>query len=115
MQTFSTILLVCELILFTLLVANLGNLIINLLIDQDANSQFIGIDPLIYWIDPTLYLNQNNITRLNKIQINMKQETQEQLFSLLYSLEELFEYDKTEYGQELGELINKLQQELLNK
>lgn len=45
----------------------------------------------------------------------MKQETQEQLFSLLYSLEELFEYDKTEYGTELGELINKLQNELLNK
>ena len=45
----------------------------------------------------------------------MKPETQEELFSLLYSLEDLFEYDETEYGRELGEIINKLQEELLNK
>ena len=37
MQTFSDILLAVELVLFTLLMANLGNLIINLLIDNNAN------------------------------------------------------------------------------
>ena len=37
MQTFSNILLAVELVLFTLLMANLGNLIINLLIDKNAN------------------------------------------------------------------------------
>ena len=45
----------------------------------------------------------------------MKQETQEELFNLLYSLEEFFEFDETEFGQEVGEMINKLQDELLNK
>jgi hypothetical protein len=45
----------------------------------------------------------------------MKQETQNELFNLLYQLEDLFEYDKTEYGKEIGELLNKLQNELLNK
>jgi hypothetical protein len=43
----------------------------------------------------------------------MKKLTQEELFNLLYSLEELFEYDKTEYGKEIGKLLNKLQKELL--
>ena len=38
MQTLSNILLVAELVLFTLLVANIGNLLINLLIDNDANN-----------------------------------------------------------------------------
>ena len=38
MQTFSNILLLAELVLFTLLIANLGNLLINLLIDNDANN-----------------------------------------------------------------------------
>jgi hypothetical protein len=37
MQTFSNILLAVELVLFTLLMANLGNLIIHLLIDNHAN------------------------------------------------------------------------------
>ena len=37
MQTLSNILLVAELVLFTLLIANLGNLLINLLIDNNAN------------------------------------------------------------------------------
>ena len=37
MQTLSNILLVAELVLFTLLVANIGNLLINLLIDNNAN------------------------------------------------------------------------------
>lgn len=45
----------------------------------------------------------------------MKQETQEQLFNLLYTLEEIFDYDKEEIGKEIGEMINKLQNELLNK
>lgn len=45
----------------------------------------------------------------------MHPETQEQLFSLLYSLEELFEYDKTEYGKEIGDIITDLQEQLLNK
>jgi hypothetical protein len=45
----------------------------------------------------------------------MKQETQNELFNLLYQLEDLFEYDKTEYGKEIGELVSKLQNELLNK
>jgi hypothetical protein len=37
MQTFSNILLVAEIVLFSLLMANLGNLLINLLIDNNAN------------------------------------------------------------------------------
>ena len=37
MQTFSNVLLLAEIVLFTLLIANLGNLIINLLIDNNAN------------------------------------------------------------------------------
>jgi hypothetical protein len=45
----------------------------------------------------------------------MKQETQNELFNLLYQLEDFLEYDKTEYGKEIGGLINKLQNELLNK
>ena len=43
----------------------------------------------------------------------MKKETQEELFNLLYSLEEFFDYDETEFGKEIGELVNKLQTELL--
>ena len=38
MQTISTILLVSQLVLFTLFMANVGNLIIHLLIDKDANN-----------------------------------------------------------------------------
>lgn len=38
MQTLSNILLVAELVLFSLLVANIGNLLINLLIDKNANN-----------------------------------------------------------------------------
>jgi hypothetical protein len=37
MQTFSNILLVAEIVLFSLLMANLGNLLINILIDNNAN------------------------------------------------------------------------------
>ena len=45
----------------------------------------------------------------------MKQQTQSELFNLLYRLEELFDYDKEELGKEIGLLINKLQEELLTK
>jgi hypothetical protein len=37
MQTLSNILLVAELVLFSLFMANVGKLIINLLIDNNAN------------------------------------------------------------------------------
>ncbi len=37
MQTFSTILLVSQLVLFTLFMANVGKFIIHLLINDDAN------------------------------------------------------------------------------
>lgn len=45
----------------------------------------------------------------------MKQETENELFDLLYDLEDYLEYDETEIGKRVGELINKLQKELLNK
>jgi len=38
METFSTILQVVQLVLFALFMANVGNLIIHLLIDNDANN-----------------------------------------------------------------------------
>jgi hypothetical protein len=38
MKVLETILLVSQLVLFTLFMANVGNLIIHLLIDKDANS-----------------------------------------------------------------------------
>ena len=44
----------------------------------------------------------------------MKPETQEELFNLLYKLEDFFKYDETNFGKEVGLLINKLQKELLN-
>jgi hypothetical protein len=37
MQTLSNILLLAEIVLFTLFMANVGNLIIHLLIDNNAN------------------------------------------------------------------------------
>jgi hypothetical protein len=43
----------------------------------------------------------------------MTKETRKKLFNLLYSLEDLYEYDKTETGKEIGELINILQKELI--
>jgi hypothetical protein len=45
----------------------------------------------------------------------MKNQTQEELFDLLYSLEDYFEYDTTEKGLKIGTLLNKLQEELLNQ
>lgn len=45
----------------------------------------------------------------------MKEQTQNELFNLLYDLEDFFEYDETEQGKQVGELINKLQNELLKK
>jgi hypothetical protein len=44
----------------------------------------------------------------------MEQKTKEKLFELLYKLEDYFDYNKTDWGKEIGELINKLQKELLN-
>jgi hypothetical protein len=38
MQTLSNVLLLAEIVLFSLLVGNIGNLLINLLIDNDANN-----------------------------------------------------------------------------
>jgi hypothetical protein len=45
----------------------------------------------------------------------MKKQTEEELFDLLYSLEDYFEYDTTEEGLKIGTLINKLQKELLSQ
>jgi hypothetical protein len=45
----------------------------------------------------------------------MKEQTENELFDLLYDLEDYLEYDETEIGKRVGELINKLQSELLNK
>ena len=45
----------------------------------------------------------------------MKKETKEELFDLLYSLEDFFEYDTTEKGKQIGTLIHQLQEELLNQ
>jgi hypothetical protein len=43
----------------------------------------------------------------------MNEKTKEELFTLLYDLEILFDYDETEWGKEIGLMINKLQKELL--
>lgn len=43
----------------------------------------------------------------------MTKKTTKKLFNLLYRLEDLYEYDNTEIGKEIGELINILQKELL--
>ena len=43
----------------------------------------------------------------------MNEKTKEKLFTLLYELEILFDYDKTKLGKEIGLMINKLQKELL--
>tara|TARA_R100000664_G_C2732067_1_gene122387 strand:- start:920 stop:1051 length:132 start_codon:yes stop_codon:yes gene_type:complete len=43
----------------------------------------------------------------------MNQETQAELFKVLYNLEVKYEFDETEIGRSLGKLINKLQKELL--
>jgi len=43
----------------------------------------------------------------------MTKETRKKLFNLLYRLEDLYEYDSTEMGKEIGELINTLQLELI--
>jgi hypothetical protein len=44
----------------------------------------------------------------------MEEKAKEELFELLYKLEDYFDYDETDWGKEIGNLINKLQQELLN-
>jgi hypothetical protein len=43
----------------------------------------------------------------------MKKTTQTELFDLLYTLEDKFEYDETKAGLRIGLLINDLQNELL--
>ena len=50
--------------------------------------------------------------QINKI---MEKETQKELFNILYRLEDIYDYDNTKLGKEIGELVNKLQTELLNK
>jgi hypothetical protein len=44
----------------------------------------------------------------------MEEKTKEELFELLYKLEDYFDYDESDWGKEIGELINKLQEELNN-
>jgi len=44
----------------------------------------------------------------------MPKELQEKLFSLLYELEDHFDYDETNWGKKIGEIVNELQAELLN-
>jgi hypothetical protein len=44
----------------------------------------------------------------------MEEKTKEELFNLLYKLEEKFNYDETALGLEIGAIINKLQKELLS-
>lgn len=44
----------------------------------------------------------------------MKEQTKEELFNLLYKLEDYFDYNKTDWGKEIGQLVNKLQKELIN-
>ena len=43
----------------------------------------------------------------------MKQQTQRELFDLLYTLEVKYKFDETRIGKRIGELINNLQRELL--
>ena len=43
----------------------------------------------------------------------MEKTTQKELFDLLYSLEDKFEYDETKMGLKIGLLINTSQKELL--
>tara|TARA_R110000851_G_scaffold289600_1_gene443730 strand:+ start:38 stop:169 length:132 start_codon:yes stop_codon:yes gene_type:complete len=43
----------------------------------------------------------------------MKKETRAELFELLYDLEIEFEYDNTKTGKRVGELINKLNKEII--
>ena len=45
----------------------------------------------------------------------MNKETQKELFNLLYRLEDIYDYDNSDLGKEIGELVNKLQKDLLNK
>tara|TARA_R100001015_G_C4474571_1_gene57090 strand:+ start:96 stop:257 length:162 start_codon:yes stop_codon:yes gene_type:complete len=45
----------------------------------------------------------------------IKEKTINELFDILYDLEIYLEFDETEQGKKLGEFINKLQKELINK
>ena len=52
--------------------------------------------------------------QLTQIEI-MKEKTKKELFDLLYKLEDYFDYDETDWGKEIGKLVNKLQNELIVK
>ena len=52
---------------------------------------------------------------MNKETTQIKNKTVKELFRTLYRLEDYLEYNKTEQGEILGELINKLQKELLTQ
>ena len=43
----------------------------------------------------------------------MNQQTQKELFDLLYTLEIKYKFDETRIGKRIGELINNLQKEVL--
>lgn len=43
----------------------------------------------------------------------MEEKTKKELFTLLHQLEDYFDYDETNWGKEIGELINELQKQLL--
>jgi hypothetical protein len=45
----------------------------------------------------------------------MKRKTKEKMFDLLYRLEDLYQYNETKIGREIGKIIDQLQSELLNK
>lgn len=66
----------------------------------------------------SLITELNDIDELCDLNQNYFQEwkeTQKELFSLLYRLEDIYDYDNSDLGKEIGELVNKLQKELLNK
>ena len=43
----------------------------------------------------------------------MKEKTKKELFDLLYKLEDYFDYDETDWGKEIGSILDKLQTELI--
>jgi hypothetical protein len=62
-------------------------------------------------------LNKDYLDNLKELDDNsvdsISIETKEELFDLLYSLENEFNYDETSLGLRISLLINKLQKELL--
>ena len=59
-----------------------------------------------YYLDNLKELDDNSVDSISI-------ETKEELFDLLYSLENEFNYDETSLGLRISLLINKLQKELL--